>query len=57
MIDKNDDKVIDRNEFTEGLKYFGLHIAFVNNLLKIFDKDNSDTISLKEFLNILGDDI
>jgi Ca2+-binding EF-hand superfamily protein len=56
-MDKNGDKAINRNELVLGLKGLGLHVAVVSNLLKVFDKDNSDKIELNEFLLVLGEDI
>ena len=41
-----------------GLKgQFGLESPFVINLLKVFDEDNSGTITMNQFLKILGEDV
>ena len=56
-MDKNGDGKINRNELVLGLKNFGLHVALVNNLLKVFDSDNSNSIEMNEFLKIMGEDI
>lgn len=56
-MDKSGDGKIDRNELVLGLKSFGLHVALVNNLLKVFDKDGTNSIDMNEFLKILGEDV
>ena len=47
ILNTNGDKVISGEEFKMGLKgQFGLESPFVINLLKVFDEDNSGTITM-----------
>lgn len=56
-MDKSGDGTINRNELVLGLKSLGVHVALATNLLKVFDKDGSDSISEAEFLKIVGEDV
>ena len=58
MLDTNSDRAISASEFKEGLKkQFGLESPLVINLIKVFDEDNSNTITMNEFLKVLGEDV
>lgn len=53
-MDKSGDGAINRNELVLGLKSLGVHVALATNLLKVLDKDNTNSISLEEFCRVLG---
>jgi len=51
-FDDNGSKSLDRSEFKEGLKEYGVQMSAsdVDQLFSCFDKDNTGTISFDEFL-------
>lgn len=56
-MDKSGDGVINRNELVLGLKGLGVHVAQATNLLRMFDRDNTNSISMEEFCRVLGEDV
>lgn len=54
-MDSNKDRSLNEGELAEGLAMYGLNLnkAQIAVLMRIFDRDGSGTISLKEFLRAM----
>lgn len=55
-IDFNHEGGIDQQELLLGLKSLGIDIGLIGNVLAVFDADNTKSISLEEWLKVLGAD-
>jgi len=58
-LDKNDDGVIDFDEFSEGLRKLNIHVTNHEEhvLMRRFDHNNDGKISMEEFYNTIAKEL